>query len=149
MALLVVMARSNRNADVDKDASGCYKRGDIVAVHDDRRHSGDFTKDPIADPFVLITVQGVDADQLRSYVEPHVETRIGSDAKVQQVTVRRRQFRILLDDISIAKALNDNRHAAITWEQLRGCIEDKSTGQTEDGKALPAAGDVTHADAVR
>jgi hypothetical protein len=93
---LLIMARSNRNADPDKDRRGCMKRGYCVATVEDRHRWGREEVRPLSQggAFVIVSVPGLRSQDFAS----DFRRRFGRlpDAplsKPSQPMLRRRAFR--------------------------------------------------------
>lgn len=131
MALLLVMAVNKSHSDPLKDQRGCYKRGDIVDVYEDDKHDGDLVRNPITPPFVLIRVNGVTADQVRAYTEPEVTERIDPERGFIRETVRRRLFRLRVDDLppAVRQALVRDRYYETDAATVRRFLRNKVTHQ--------------------
>ena len=131
MALLLVMGANKAHSDPLKDQRGSYKRGDIVDVYEDDRHDGDLVRNPIAPPFVLIRVNGVTAAQVRAYIEPQVTERIDPDQGFVREVVRRRLFRLRVDDLplTVRQALVRDRYYETNAATVRRFIRNKVTNQ--------------------
>ena len=125
MAILVLIARDASHADPEKDARGCYKTGDIVAVHEDSAHDGNLERNPVQAPWVLIKVAGITKAQAERVLEPERD-RDGLDAK----TITRRRFRLNPADLPLAvqRALQRDRYYETTLAQVRNFIKNKRTG---------------------
>jgi len=127
MALLLVMGINKTHPDPIKDARGCYKRGDIVDVYEDTKHSGDPIANPIAPPFFLVKVTGVTKAQVEKYLEPEM------DSVDLTRRVRRRRFRLDADSIPLAirNQLVTNRYVEVTPAQIQNYLLNKQTGLPE------------------
>lgn len=125
MAILVLIDRDATNADPVKDARGCYKRGDIVAVHEDSAHDGDIVRNPVQAPWVLIKVAGITKAQAERVLEPDME-RDEADAR----TITRRKFRLNPADLpaGVRQTIARDRYYETTLAQVRNFIKNKRTG---------------------
>lgn len=128
MAILVLIDRDATHADPVKDERGCYKRGDIVAVHEDSAHDGDLERNPVSAPWVLIKVAGVTKAQAERVLEPDRESD-AADARRRT----RRKWRLNPDDLpaGVRAALRRDRYFETTLAQVRNFIRNK-----RDGKAF-------------
>lgn len=124
MAILVLIDRDASHADPEKDQRGCYKRGDIVAVHEDDAHDGDLIKNPVQAPWYLIRVEGARKAQVERVLEPE-RTADTPDARV----TRRRKFGLNPADLPAAarQALQRDRYLSVTLAQARSYIRNKVT----------------------
>lgn len=127
MALLVLIDRDATHSDPVKSARGCYKRGDIVAVHEDSAHDGDLVKNPVVAPWYLIRVTGVSAARLRQAIEPEIDA---TDPEYRRI-LRRRAWRIEPADLPLAarRALQRDRYLAVTLTQARTYVRNKTTAE--------------------
>lgn len=125
MAILVLIARDASHADPEKDARGCYKTGDIVAVHEDTAHDGNLERNPVQAPWVLIKVAGITKAQAERVLEPETESNV-PDAR----RITRRKFRLNPADLPLAvrQALQRDRYYETTLAQVRNFIKNKRTG---------------------
>lgn len=125
MAILVLIARDATNADPAKDQRGCYKTGDVVAVHDDSAHDGDLVANPVQPPWYLVRVTGVTKAQVDRVLEPEREAD-ALDAKI----LTRRKFRLNPADLPLAmrQTLQRDRYLSVTLAQARNFIRNKRTG---------------------
>ena len=125
MAILVLIDRDATNADPEKDARGCYKAGDIVAVHEDTAHDGNLERNPVQAPWVLIKVAGITKAQAERMLEPERD-RDGLDAK----TITRRKFRLNPADLpaGVRQTIARDRYYETTLAQVRNFIKNKRTG---------------------
>lgn len=125
MAILVLIDRSATHADPVKDERGCYKRGDIVAVHEDSAHDGDLVRNPVSAPWVLIKVAGVTKAQAERVLEPDQESD-AADARRRT----RRKWRLNPDDLpaGVLATLRRDRYFETTLSQVRNFIRNKRTG---------------------
>lgn len=122
MAEFLVKAVSATHSDPEKDARGCYKRGDIVVSMPDGHEWG---REETLPTFVVVKVPGIDHERAAKYLE-------STDSL-------RRKFRIRVDDVppAILRQLRDTGETTVTWSQVRGFIRDKVTGQDETGASAP------------
>lgn len=127
MAILVLIDRDATHSDPTKDARGCYKLGDIVAVHEDSAHDGDLVKNPVVAPWYLIRVTGVSAARLRQAIEPEIDA---TDPEYRRI-LRRRAWRIEPADLPLAarRALQRDRYLAVTLTQARTYVRNKTTAE--------------------
>lgn len=125
MAILVLITRDASHVDPEKDARGCYKTGDIVAVHDDSAHDGDLVRNPVQAPWVLIKVAGVTKAQVERAIEPEFDAD-GQDAKI----ITRRKFRLNPADLpaGVRQTIARDRYYETTLAQVRNFIKNKRTG---------------------
>lgn len=125
MAILVLIDRDATNADPVKDARGCYKRGDIVAVHEDSAHDGDIVRNPVQAPWVLIKVAGITKAQAERVLEPDTER---DEADARRLT--RRKFRLNPADLpaGVRQTIARDRYYETTLAQVRNFIRNKRTG---------------------
>ncbi len=130
MAILAIIDRDNTNADPVKDQRGCYKRGDIVAVHDDSKHDGDLIRNPVVAPWYLVRVTGVTAEQVQHALDPELSA-VAFDEDGRPLRIRRRKFRVNVADIPAgARAqLQANRYIEVTVQQARNFIRNKITNE--------------------
>ena len=122
MCQLLVMAINKTHIDPFKDATGCYKRGDIVEVFEDGR----LQTPQLGSPFVLINVTGVTKAQADKYMEP----RWDSDNVGTRHAIQRRAYQIdytILPTAFINK-LRDTREATVSLTQVKNYIRNKQTG---------------------
>lgn len=125
MAILVLIDRDATHENAEKDARGCYKRGDIVAVHEDSAHDGDLVRNPISAPWVLIKIAGVTKAQVERAIEPEFDAD-GQDAKI----ITRRKFRLNPADLpaGVRQTIARDRYYETTLAQVRNFIKNKRTG---------------------
>jgi hypothetical protein len=125
MAEILLMAINKSHSNPDKDAAGCYKRGDPVMVRDDGHTWGtEETRAPInGGVFVIIKLPGV----LRSKVEKYVVSL--KDDLDPTRDVRRRLWRVVVDElpVGVRNQLRDTGTYTTTWTQVRNFIENKVT----------------------
>lgn len=122
MAELLIKATNATHSDPEKDARGCWKRGDIVVVMPDGHEWGGEERLP---KFVVVKIPGVDAERARKYIEHYAAAR--------------RRYRIRVDDVpnAIRNQLRDTGQVTVTWNQVRNFIRDKATGLDESSAAAP------------
>jgi len=126
----MVYDKDNTHADPEKDASGCYKRGDIVEVLDDSKHDGDLVKNPIMPPWILVRVNGVTKEQALKYMEPYIDpATVGTE---NSVTLRRRKFNVEVDltPPQIRNKIGRDRYIELSWAQVRTYVRNRMTGET-------------------
>lgn len=125
MAILVLIARDATHANPEKDQRGCYKTGDVVAVHDDSAHDGNLVANPVQAPWYLVRVTGVTKAQVERVLESEREAD-GPDAKI----LTRRKFRLNPADLPLAvrQTLQRDRYLSVTLAQARNFIRNKRTG---------------------
>ena len=125
MAILVLIARDASHADPEKDARGCYKTGDIVAVHEDTAHDGNLERNPVQAPWVLIKVAGITKAQAERVLEPETESNV-PDAR----RITRRKFRLNPADLpaGVRQTIARDRYYETTLAQVRNFIRNKRTG---------------------
>ncbi len=125
MAEFLIKAVDASHPDSAKDARGCYKRGDIVEVYED----GICTRQPAAgSKMVIVKVPGFSKEQAMKYMEPHIE--IQGDVTV---TMRRRRFRLRVDDLpsGIKQTLKDDGWITVSVAQAKSFIRNKITNLDE------------------
>lgn len=134
MAILVLIDRDATHENAEKDARGCYKRGDIVAVHEDSAHDGDLVRNPISAPWVLIKIAGVTKAQVERAIEPEFDAD-GQDAKIItrrkfRKIITRRKFRLNPADLpaGVRQTIARDRYYETTLAQVRNFIKNKRTG---------------------
>lgn len=122
MAEFLIKEVNASHPDQEKDARGCYKRGDIVVAMPDGHQWGLEERLP---KFVVVKVPGVNHERARKYLT--------SDSNL------RRRFRIRVDDVpaTIRNQLRNTGQATVTWTQLRGFLRDKVTGLDETNAPAP------------
>lgn len=136
MALLLIKATSATHllaTDPDKDARGCYKRGDIVDVYRDDQHDGDLVAHPIQPPFVLVRITDVTRAQAVRLMQPQTTDAL-VDGRVVRTVVRKRRHALELDNIPpgpIRNRIGNDRYIEVTWAQIRDYLRNKETGLTE------------------
>lgn len=120
MAILVLIDRDATHSDPTKDARGCYKLGDIVAVHDDSRYTDG---EPIAPPWYLIRITGVTKAQVVRLLEPVRDTLDPQTSRV----LRRRRWRVNPADLppAVRTTLQRDRYLSVTLAQARNYVRDK------------------------
>ena len=123
MAELLVKAVDAIHPDPDKDARGCYKRGDPVVVQEDGHVWGAREGLP---RFVIIKIPGVPADRLRAFLEPDEAVDEFSGERLPRI---RRRWRALVDDLpaQFKRSLRDTGTVTVTWTQVRSYVQDKAT----------------------
>ena len=123
MAIFLIRDSDRLHADPVKDARGCHKRGDIVAVFDDT----ETVVDRPAPPFLVVQVTGVTKAQAEKYLDPEM------DPVDPTVTIRRRKYGLALDALppAILTTLTTNRKITVTAAQVRDYLRNKTTGQAE------------------
>lgn len=134
MALLLIYDKNNTHPDPIKDQRGSYKRGDIVQIFEDSTPC----VLPPAPPFVIIKVSGITKAQAEKYIQPEMGiidvpiSELAPDGK-QTGIVRRRAFRLLVDDVptAILDKLKTDRYVEVTFAQVRNYIKNLKTGLTE------------------
>lgn len=82
MAEILVMARSNSNADPTKDQRGCYKRGMPVVVMEDGHSWG--TQENLPN-FAILFVPLISVDQVKKYTDRQVEGGIVTRRRLWQI----------------------------------------------------------------
>lgn len=130
MAILVIIDRDNTHLDPTKDQRGCYKRGDIVAVHEDSAHDGDLVRNPIVAPWYLVKITGVTVAQVRRALEPE-RSAVVLDEDGLGIVIRRRRFRLNIADIpgGARNRLLTDRYLEVTLTQARNYVRDKITNE--------------------
>lgn len=125
MAILILIDRDATHENAEKDARGCYKRGDIVAVHEDSAHDGDLVRNPVSAPWVLIKVAGITKAQAERVLEPDMER---DEADGRRLT--RRKFRLNPADLpaGVRQTIARDRYYETTLAQVRNFIRNKRTG---------------------
>lgn len=120
MAIVVLLGRNNTHPDPEKDQRGCYKLGDIVAVHDDSRYTDG---EPIAAPWYLIRITGVTRAQIERLIAPVLDSTDPEGLRV----LRRRRWRLNPADLpsGARTTLQTTRFLSVTATQARNYIRDK------------------------
>lgn len=127
MAEILIKAVDAAHADPEKDKQGCYKRGDPVVVMDDGHEWG---KEERLPKFVVVKIPGLSVAKAKKYIQPILGI---PDAEGERPMIRRRLFRILLDDLSnlIKQKLRDTGEVTVTMVQIKNYIQNKDTLATE------------------
>lgn len=117
MAEFLIKAIDATHSDPEKDARGCYKRGDIVVVMPDGHEWG---KCECLPKFVIVKIPGLDHEQAKKYTEEHEG-------------VARRKFRLLVDNVppSIKKQLRNEGVVSVPWSQVKSFVQNKMTQAVE------------------
>jgi hypothetical protein len=126
MAVLLVKDRDATHPDHVKDASGCYKRGDVVEVYDDDKP----LQVPPAPPFVLVRIMGLSKAKAQQLLAPVMAEQIGADG-FALVKTRRRAVNLAWADLPLAvrTKLATERYYETTLDAVRAFIRDKATGK--------------------
>ena len=126
MAEFLIKAQDATNPDPKTDASGCYKRGDIVVAMPDGHQWGKAEGLP---KFVVVKIPGVSVEAAKKYIESHTDD--SDPANV--VTLIRRKYRIRVDDVpaAILSQLRDTGQVTVTWKQIKTYVQNKITGLDE------------------
>lgn len=127
MAELLIKATDATHPDPQTDRSGCYKRGDVVAVMPDGHSWG--PEELNREKFYLIRLPGVSPEALEKYLEPE------RDPVLREEVLTRRRWHGQKLPSSLKQALGSGP-VDLTWKILREYIRDKATGLTEAGKEL-------------
>ncbi len=142
MAELLVKAVNATHANPQKNAVGCYKRGDIVLAMEDGHRWG--TKELLAPAkggvFVIIKIPGVTVDQLQRFVRERWDWMIDAEDEDEALGfVRRRRFRIDADLLpaGVRSTLNTTGQYTTTWAQIRQFLRNKRNNETAEGRELP------------
>ena len=127
MAEILFMAIDRTHADPAKDAEGCYKRGDPVVVMLDGHEWG---KEERLPTFYLVKIPGLAVETAKKYIVPFYGIPDGTG---DRLTVRRRLFRLLIDDVpnSIKQQLKETGEVTVTMTQIKNYIQNKNTLATE------------------
>lgn len=127
MAEILIKAVDAAHADPEKDKQGCYKRGDPVVVMDDGHEWG---KEERLPKFVVVKIPGLSVAKAKKYIQPILGI---PDAEGERPMIRRRLFRILLDDVPnlIKQKLRDTGEVTVTMTQIKNYIQNKDTLATE------------------
>lgn len=141
MAELLIKAENAMHSDPQKDAVGCYKRGDIVAVRPDGFSWGSKERLAPADggKFVVIKITGVTPAQVRNFVRNRWGCEVdGEDIDQALGHVRRRRIRIDADllPIAVKQTLNQTGQYSTTWTAIRQFVRNKQNNQTAQGATL-------------
>jgi hypothetical protein len=94
--------------------------------------AADLLENPIANPpFVLVRVSGATVTQVKAYIQPQTQT--DPENPLQQIRVRRRLFRVRVDDLpqGVVDQLRDTGYYATTVAAIRAFIRNKVTNQDE------------------
>jgi hypothetical protein len=124
MAILVVFDHDNTGPNAESDRRA-YKRGDIVAVHDDSAHDGDLVRNPISAPWYIIKITGVTKAQVEHVLQPEINALDPEGVDI----LRRRLFGLTVADIPVGarNQLINNRYLEVTLAQARNYIRNKIT----------------------
>ncbi|HHL39622.1 MAG TPA: hypothetical protein ENJ37_03880 [Deltaproteobacteria bacterium] len=87
MAEFLIKAVDASHPDPAKDRTGCYKRGDVVAVAPDGHRWG---RDEALPKFLVVRVPGLPVERARRYTEPLYDPL---DASPESRVMRRRRYR--------------------------------------------------------
>lgn len=140
MAELLVKAVDATHSDPEKDARGCYKRGDIVGVAPNGWQWGAKELKAPADggKFVVIKITDVSRAQIINWVRNHWDCEIDGLDFVDGNHVRRRRVRIDVDlvPLNVRQALNRTGQFTTTWAAIRQYVRNKQTNQTGTGAAI-------------
>lgn len=131
MVILVIFDRDNTHSDPEKDQRGCYKLGDIVAVHEDDKHDGDLVANPVMPPWYLIKIPGVTVAQVQHAMESE-RSAVVLDEMGNPAVIRRRKFRLNINDIPAGarNTLLTDRYLEVTLTQARNYIRNKTTNES-------------------
>lgn len=127
MAEFLIKAIDTAHSDPEKDKRGCYKRGDFVVVMPNGHEWG---KEEGLPKFVVVKIPGLSVEAAKKYIQSEEGE---PDADGNRPILRRRLFRILIDDApsTIKQQLMDTGEVTVTWEQVRNFVKNKLTGLTE------------------
>jgi hypothetical protein len=139
MAELLIKAVDATHGDPEKDAKGCYKRGDVVGVAPNGWEWGSLElKAPAAGgKFVVVKITDVTRQQVVNWVRNHWDTEIdGTDGGV--VTVRRRRVHINWTALPnpVRNALNSTGQYTTTWAAIREYVRNKQTAETAQNSPI-------------
>lgn len=124
MALFLIYDHDNTiPGDSVRDRRGCYKTGDIVEVFDDSRHDGNIVANPIAPPFYLVKVAGLDVELVRHAMASEYNVLDPTE------TLTRRLYRLNISELPTQRRneLLANRYLEVTVAQARSWIRNKVT----------------------
>ena len=118
MAEFLIKVLDTKHPNPIKDQQKCYKRGDIVVVKPDGHNWG---KEEGLPKFVKIKIPGLPVSE--KYIDPEI------DEIDKSKIIRRRKFRILLDNLpnTIINKLKKNGEITITPDKLKNFIHNKQT----------------------
>lgn len=130
MALFLIYDRNNTHSDPEKQARGCYQRGDIVEVLDDSKHDGDLVKNPIMPPWILVRITGVTREQALKYMEPYIDPATAGTE--HPVVLRRRLHNVEVDlaPATIRNKIGKDRYIELSWSQVRNYVRNRMTNVT-------------------
>lgn len=135
MAELLIKAVNATHSDPNKDARGCYKRGDIVGVAPNDWPWGALELKPPADggKFVVVKITDVTRQQVIDWVRDNWQCAV-DDGDGE----RRRRVRIDVDDLpnNVKNQLNNNGQFTTTWAAIRQYLRNKATNATATGAAI-------------
>lgn len=128
MAEFLIYAKSNTHSDKEKEAAGCYQRGDIVVVMPDGHPWGAQETLPT---FFVLKIPGLDYLKARQFTESHRQDTGLLDRDGQKIikTLRRRAFS--LDVANIPRAIKNQLEAGsvtVNWNQARDYFQDRING---------------------
>lgn len=132
MAEILIRAADSLHPDPAVDARGSYKRGDPVCVMPDGHPWGTAERDPAR--FYIIEIPGVAVSTLAKYLEPVWGTP--DPVTGERLRIRRRRWHAQGTPQAWQAELAARGRLRKTWAEVRGYIRDKTTGRTEQGKAL-------------
>lgn len=123
-AELLVKAIDATHRNTVKDKAGCYKRGDPVVAMKDGHEWG---KEERLPKFFVIKLPGISVKDAGKYIESDWDYTDPDNP----VLVIRRKYRIKIDDAPFKDELNSTGETTVTWDEIKGFIENKETGVTE------------------
>jgi len=117
MAEFLIKAVSATHPDPEKNARGCYKRGDIVDIRPDGWPWGAEERLPL---FVLVKIPGLSVSNVIHYAGAYPD-------------VARRLYKIRVDDVPLAirNILRDTGVVTLTRAQVIGYVRNKLTNVDE------------------
>jgi hypothetical protein len=141
MAELLIKAIDATNPDPGKDATGCYKRGDIICVRPDGFQWGSEERRAPANGgrAVIVKIPGVTPAQIRNFIRNRWATDVdGEDIDQALGQLRRRRIRIDVADLpaQVRQTLNQTGEFSTTWTAIRQYVRNKQNNQTATGATL-------------
>jgi hypothetical protein len=135
MAELLVKLRSVFHSDPTKDASGAYKRGQVVVVMPDDHPWG---REEVPPKFFLIKVPGVSVGQVQKYTQQQVEGGVITRRRLWVIRWKdlpeAARDKVLDTGMLIIKVGTYAGPFDYTWTQVKGFFRNQLTGidETED-----------------
>lgn len=136
MAELLIKAIDATHSNPDKDAKGCYKRGDIVLIRPNGHTWGSKELKAPADggKFIVLKITDVTPAQVRNWVHNNWQTNVeDSDPEGRR---RRVHINIATIPAAVRSIMNTTGEYTTTWAAIRQYVRNKKTAATATGATV-------------